>query len=382
MASALDDYLAAAARQMAARGRLLLAKIRRDLPNEYLGLVTTTRDRLNDAIQRASDFADGAADRYPAPVRQRAFRRIVDDLDLIENIPLTALHRAGEDDVRLTSLVGSICREISYPLPAPVVAALSTQYFTIDTLFHVMLVPLTEGHFLLHLPDLYHELAHPLLVDRHDPALDPFRSRFRRVLDASSRHFASDLASIKRGRMPPELGLLSSTAEFCWAESWATEFFCDVFAVATVGPAFAWAHLHLYSKRGRSAYRIPMPGPISHPADAARMTAVVSVLGKLGFATEAAQVNERWAELVGRMEPDYPPEFHRCYPDALVETCVVEALEATREIGCSLAAPNSAGTVRCTLNESWDAMWRDPAGYAQWERDAVERLHGAMKKPE
>jgi len=44
------EYLATAARQMAARGRLLLAKIPRALPSEYGGLVATTRERLNDAI--------------------------------------------------------------------------------------------------------------------------------------------------------------------------------------------------------------------------------------------------------------------------------------------------------------------------------------------
>ena len=380
MASALDDYLRAAARQMAARGRLLLAKIPRNLPNEYMGLVATTRDRLNSAIQRSSEFADGSADRFPASVQQRLFRRIVDDLDLIENIALTALHRAAEDDLRLTSLVAAICREISYPLHAPVVAALSSQYFAIDTLLHVMLVPLTEGHFLLHLPDLYHELAHPLLADRHDPALDPFRNRFRRLLDASSRQFADDLAAVRRGRIPPDLGVLSTTAEFCWAESWATELFCDVFAVATVGPAFAWAHLHLHSKRGKSAYRIPTQGTISHPADAARMTAIVSALQKLGFAGEAMLVEERWSGLIARLGSECPPEFHRCYPETLVEACVVEALEATGEIGCSLAAPNLTGSVRRTLNEAWGAMWRDPSGYLDWEREAVERLHGALNK--
>ncbi len=335
MAPALDDYLEAAARQMAARGRLLLAKIPRSLPAEYRGLVATTRDRLNTTITRFSEFADGSAARFPASVRQRLFRRHVDDLDLIENIALTALHRAVDDDLQLTALVGTICREISYPLPPPVVAALSMHYFAIDPLFHVLLVRLTEGHFLLHLPDLYHELAHPLLADRHDPALDPFRNRFRRVVDFSSRHFAGDLAAVRRGRTPPDLGALSASAEYCWAESWATEFFCDVFAVTTVGPAFAWAHLHLHSKRGKSAYGVPQHGTMSHPADAARMTTLLTALRKLGFAADADEIEEKWSELVGRMEPDCPPEFHRCYPDVLLDTCVAQALEATREIGAT-----------------------------------------------
>ena len=117
MASTLDDYLAAAARQMAARGQLLLAKIPRALPPEYGGLVATTRDRLNSAITQFADFAEGAVLPLPAPVRQRLFRRLVDDLDLIESIALTALHRAIGDDHRLTALIGTICKEIAYPLP-------------------------------------------------------------------------------------------------------------------------------------------------------------------------------------------------------------------------------------------------------------------------
>ena len=94
MASTLDDYLEAAARQMAARGRLLLLKIPRSLPAEYQGLVATTRDRLNTNITRFSEFADGSASRFPPSVRQRLFRRHVDDLDLIETIALTVVRPA------------------------------------------------------------------------------------------------------------------------------------------------------------------------------------------------------------------------------------------------------------------------------------------------
>ncbi len=379
MASTLDDYLAASARQMAARGRLLLAKIPRTLPAEYGGLIATTRDRLNSAISQFEDFAAGSLSALPAPLRQRLFRRLVDDLDLIESIALTALHRAIGDDHQLTALIGTICKEIAYPLPPPVVTALSTQYFAIYPFFQLLLIPLTEGNFLLHLPDLYHELAHPLLTDKHDPILNPFRRRFRTVVAESTRHFEADIAAIRRGRLPPDLIGLSATAEYCWARSWATELFCDLFAVATVGPAFAWAHLHLHSKRGRSAYAFPHQGPTSHPADAARMTVVLSALGKLGFSADAAAVRARWFELMTRMETDPPPEFHRCYPDTLLEVCVMEALAGVREIGCNLASPGSAGRVRAKLNQAWEVIWRDPVGYLDWEQQAVEDLHAGLK---
>jgi hypothetical protein len=288
---------------------------------------------------------------------------------------LTALNRAMDDDHRLTALIGNICREIAYPLPPPVVTALSRQYFSIYPSFNLLLVPLTEGNYLLHLPDLYHELAHPLLADRHDPVIEPFRKGFLKVVAESTRHFAREVASVRRGRSPPDLAALSVTAEYCWARSWATEFFCDLFAVATVGPAFASPHLHLHSKRGRSAYDVPQPGPTSHPADAARMTAIITALGRLGFASDAAEVERRWSELVGRMEGGPNPEYFRCYPDDLLETCVVEALAATREIGCDLVGPTSKGSIRGRLNEAWKIMWRDSGNYLEWERKAVGDMH-------
>jgi hypothetical protein len=53
-----------------------------------------------------------------------------------------------------------------------------------------------------------------------------------------------------------------------------------------------------------------------------------------------------------RMEKGPPPEFHRCYRDALLDVCVTEALAAVREIGCDLISPDSGGRVRTTLNEA------------------------------
>jgi hypothetical protein len=55
-----------------------------------------------------------------------------------------------------------IAEELMFPLPAPVVSCQShfSSYFHAFPGLNVLRVPLKEGHFLLHLPDLYHELGH------------------------------------------------------------------------------------------------------------------------------------------------------------------------------------------------------------------------------
>jgi len=58
--------------------------------------------------------------------------------------------------------------------------------------------------------------------------------------------------------------------ESSWAKYWLTEFFCDLFAVFCVGPAFVWSHLHLAMKRRGDPYTTPDFSATMHPADDAR----------------------------------------------------------------------------------------------------------------
>lgn len=376
MVSALNDYLALSSKQLAARGRVLLGKIPRDLPPHYGGLVTITEDRINRSIEGFLEFSEPPRKRLPEAVRHRKFRRLVEELDLIESTALTALNRASDDDLILTRLVADICREVKYPLLPPVVTATSQQYFGIYSTYKLMMVPLTEGHFLLHLPDIFHELAHPLLApdNRNDPRIEPFRTALLSLIADVSLHFESEIATVKRGRSPAQLAALLARAELAWAGAWGVEFFCDVFATCTVGPAFAWSHLHLHSKRGAVAYSFPRGNGASHPADDARMQVILATLRRTGFAAEAIAVSQRWAELVGVSEPSPPPEFRRCYPPVLLEICVARAVEATEALGCEFASPAMLGKIKRTLNDAWKAVWERPAGYLEWEREAVVRL--------
>ena len=61
-----------------------------------------------------------------------------------------------------------------------------------------MSVPLAERHFLLHLPDLYHELAHPLLVARDDPVIEPLQGKMLESAKEAMEYFHSTGA--RKGR--------------------------------------------------------------------------------------------------------------------------------------------------------------------------------------
>ena len=376
----LNDYLGVCADQMIGLSRLLLAKIPRTLPVEYSGLVEVCRTRLNGIIAdfRGLKLSLGDA-RVPASVLQRLFRRAVGELDLVEMVGIVALARAEQDDHRLSALLHEICREIRYPLPVPVVTTLSRQYFHIYPTFNLLFVPLTEGYFLLHLPDLYHELGHPLIADENDPVVEPLKDQCITIAGEAHAHFVEERIREERGRGPREIPFLLDNAGQSWLWYWTIEFFCDLFAVATLGPAFPWGHLHLYAKRGRDPYEVPKRGPTSHPADAARMHVVLSALKKLGFGAEATDIAARWEELLRNIGAAPQPEYHRCYPDLLLEACVDRALDGVHQIGCRIAAPNTGERVHVLLNEAWHKLWREPRGYVVWERNAVESLLGPAK---
>jgi|SRR5712691_2637238 len=371
----LNEYLGVCADQMIERGRLLLAKIPRRLPVEYSGLVELCRMRLNAAIADFRSLKQSLGDeRVPASVHQRLFRRAVGELDLIEMVGIVALARAEQDDHRLSVLLHEICREIRYPRPVPVVTTLSRQYFHIYPAFNLLFVPLTEGYFLLHLPDLYHELGHPLIADENDPLVEPFKVQCATSAGEAHAYFTAERIREERGRGPREIALVLENAAQSWLWYWTVEFYCDLFAVATLGPAFPWAHLHLHAKRGRDPYEVPRRGPTSHPADAARMHVLLNALKKLGFDTDAQEIAACWQQLLANIGAAAEPEYHRCYPESLMEVCVSHALEGVQRIGCRIAAPGTTDRVHAVLNEAWRKVWRQAGDYVRWERNSVEAL--------
>src|SRR5262249_21339204 len=138
-----------------------------------------------------------------------------------------------------------------------------------------------------------------------------------------------------------------------WLE-WAVELFCDLFAVYTVGPAFGWSHVHLFTKLGDNPYRVPLVEKSSHPADQARMQVILHGLCLIGFEDKAQQIEQRWTQIVRISGAIEEPEYQRCYPNDLLEKFAQKAYEAAIESQCRVVGPDADQPIFQMLNEAWD----------------------------
>jgi hypothetical protein len=373
----LAEYFQGTLPQLVERGRLLREKIPRKLPRDYDALIRTCEFELKDIIGRLRALQNTPVSGNPAlhHARLRQFKRAVADLDHIETSAIAALNRAQDDDHHMNRFLYRICQEIAYPYVTPTVTTLSTGYFYIDTRLNLMFIPPAEGSFLLHLPDLYHELSHPLLTHQDHPILDRLRARYLQCTAQLHDHFAEQRAKEELRRGPQGFKDQIDAWEILWTKYWLTEVFCDLFAVFTLGPAFAWSHLHLYMKMGGNAYALPDPlRSITHPADDARMRTILKALRISGFQQDATKINETWQEAL-RLANDRPsPDYSYCYPESLIDTIVEKAADGVAKMECRMARPDTDDPIHLLLNEAWRSFWENPAQFHVWEAAAVKKI--------
>jgi len=253
------------------------------------------------------------------------------------------------------------------------VSSLSKDYFHYYSSFNLLLVPLSEGNFLLHLPDLCHELAHPLLLDKHNPKTKLFQHTWLQCYSIILEYILSEQKKEDRRRSPRLFGYYLKQWEKSWMK-WLIEFYCDLYAVYAVGPAFAWSHLHLWMKLGNNPFIYPTSQPVSHPADDARMQAVLAALKISGFSHEASEIQSRWKAFldISGFRPE--PEYNRCFPIHIIEKIASATLEGYQAMNCRLAVNAETGSISKILNQAWDKFWEDPINYATWERHAISEL--------
>ncbi len=371
----LNDYLQVASSQLIERASGLKGKLPRPPRREFERLATHCCDGIDRAIRELKEVRDNPVWRKPAnaPVRLLEFRRIASNIDRFENEAIAAIVRSGKDEGAMVNLLYRMSNEITYPIELPTVSMLSQNYFFIRTDFRLMCIPLMEPYFLLHLPDIYHELSHPLFRTQHDPRTKAWLDAFLLAKGLICDYLTKQSVLAESSRTPEAIKCFLQFAKDNWLCRWMEEVFCDLFGLFSAGPAYSWAHLHLHAERGGNAFHLPQRRS-SHPADAPRMTAMLEGLLLIGGQGVAGQIESRWRSLLGVAGQTEPPDFQRYYPDKILRQCVQAAFNGFTKMGCKPWPGASDDEVRKTLNDAWRHFWESPNDFVAWERKAAEVL--------
>ena len=371
----LESYIKGAATQLIERAIALKGEIPKPPKMEFKGLATECCRRIDERIKELQAIRDdrGFDDPEEEALRLLEYRRVAAGIDRVENAAIAAMSRSNAKESAVNNLLYRLGSEIVYPIELPTVSLLSQNYFYINTDFQLMCIPLMELHFLLHLPDIYHELAHPLFLAENDPRTKAWLDAFRHTQLLISSHFTKQIVELEAARTTDTIRVGVADSYQSWQCRWAEEFFCDLFGVFSVGPAFAWSHLHLNAERGRNAYQLPRRFS-THPADSPRMAIMLDALSLLNQGAVASQIEAKWKELLSVTGQSEPPEYHRYYPRPLLKKCVEEAFEGFTGMGCKPWATSDERTIRKILNEAWRRFWTAPESFAAWEKEVTEAL--------
>lgn len=304
------------------------------------------------------------------------YRDLVEKISMIERAGVFALVHSSENDPFLSRLVQQICDDIGYLVQVPVVSETSPSYYEIDQWFNVLYVPPLEGQFLLHLPDLYHELGHPLLLDEN-LALPSLRSvKVEYTLAIYDRVASLNEAIVENERLQGsdmERRRLIAYSDF-WTNHWMREFFCDLFALFCLGPAYGWSHCHLCLKLVNDPFETPRLEQSKHPSDAARMSVILHGLNALGFQSEARSIQEMWEGQLQLWGLSANMSHKQCYPDNAMKMIAENAISSFDKAGFKGARPNEISGVALCLNQAWAQFWENPQAFGDWEAQAVEHL--------
>lgn len=308
----------------------------------------------------------------------RKFKKYVADLDIVENHIVAAISRKHPDDEHLNLLARKICSEIGYPLKPPVISCLSQGYYRVNTEYNLICLPLLESDFLLHIPDLYHELGHPLLVGTH-PNTQPMRDKLGLLIKEVRNSFDEELKRVSIVDHSAEAIKFRFNWRNSWVKHWAYEFFCDVFATYTLGPAYVWSNLHMCAKMDWRIFDIPLDQSSSHPPADARMQTMFHALDILGCQEERCQIEQKWNEFKSILNTSPYEEYDIALEGKFLRLSAELAIEGCRSVGCISTIKNENAIISGILNVSWLRFWQNPTEFSQLERQSVTLLKQHLK---
>ena len=315
-------YLNALIYEQISRAESLKQRIEKPLQYaELIGLKErsiTILDRqsviLNSCLAELQE-RDGDSDCHDILRKTRSATR---QISTIETYGIAALEYQTPESAFLNKLLFKIHQEINFPLTSPVICCISTNYYFTVPFANVIFVPLLETEFLLHLPDLYHEIGHLVARNRGNASTIRFiKESFDEAFTKITKYYTDLINEKSREFGPEEIPRTIAYIHEQW-RSWIDEFFCDLFGLYTLGPAYAWSHLHLTTKISENIHQLLIILEQSHPADEARMRILLEGLKLLGFEKDAEQIKAEW-DKVKVFWGNPTAEYEYAYPDSLLQ---------------------------------------------------------------
>ena len=295
------------------------------------------------------------------------YKRLSELAQAIDEGPVFALKRFSSSDLFLTRLVAGMCSEFGFPHTPPLCTAMSTQYYCTITGMDLLLLPHSESSHLLGLPDVYHELGHIVLF-RDSSVLAQLRAR-------SQAHFHNEVLRAQSEAWPANSIAALHSYSNRWLGEWTLEFGCDLIATYICGPAFGWTNTRLCARLSPDFYEIMT----SHPADAARTSAINLMLERLGR-VEAQAIDAQWEELRKTAAQNESQEFHLAFPQALLRELVDTVATYCSGAGIKAYAPGKMPIAKL-LNDAWAKFLSNPKDFRAWEQARVAELTARLTAP-
>jgi hypothetical protein len=353
--------------------------------SELTGLAERCTMILDSRIEILRELQRDTRDRKENDLRDifRDMRSLTRDVSWVEYYGIPPLYYQTPEIGFLNKIMFRIHSEIKLPLPPPSVCCIATEYYSLNLFTSVIFAPLTESEFLLHLSDLYHELGHYVLNNRESELrLRTVKSNYDLSFSKITDYYNRLLKDLRREFGPPEIPPTIERIHSLW-RTWIIEFFCDLFALYTVGPAYAWAHLHLTVKHSEDIHELSLFSQQTHPSDEARMRILLYGLNHLGFIEESNDILKRWIEVKKYWGPP-EVEYQYAYPDELLNEIAKLTLVGLRASGIMVVSKTVLSNkqengFRALLNEAWNVFWQSkPESFRSWEEKTLVKLRESL----
>jgi len=379
----MKEYLHGIIIEMINRGLCLKELIPHPLEYAELdSLADRCKRIIDDNIEYLKYFQKELDNRPENETRDilRGIKSCIREIDLVESFGISALYYETPEVGYLNKLIRKIHQEINLPLTPPSVACFSTSYYSFQSFTNVMLVPIGESKFLLQLPDSFHEIGHEVLSHMsNERKLKGVENVHQNAVTFITDYYRN-LRSMKEREYGPESRLfVINHIHSQWKIHWLKEFFCDLFALYTLGPAYAWSNMFLTTKKFENVYEFSDILPQTHPSDDSRMRMLIIGLKKLGFNEEAELLENQWNSMSFVVDTQPVNEYQYAYPADLLAEIAELFLCGLKECNFSIITPENIknldpNSIVGILNRAWQIFTDNPEEFLKWEEEIVNQL--------